>query len=183
MLAAAALGPTVSTQAAAAGPQQPGAGTADVRLLDLTARVPAAWASQPPSSSMRLAQFRVPGKAGSADAELIVFYFGQGQGGSAEANIARWQSQFSAPGGKPVTPSVQRFQVAGMPATTVELSGTYTRSVGMGAPGTPTPDQTLLAAVLETPKGNLFLQLHGPRATVAAHRAAFLTMVRGIKKP
>jgi hypothetical protein len=169
------------TQAALAG--SPAAqGTAEVRLLDLTARVPTAWASQPPSSSMRLAQFRVPGKPGSGDAELIVFYFGQGQGGSADANIARWQSQISDPGGRPVTPSVQRLKVDGMPATTVELTGTYTRSMGMGAPGTPAPDQTLLAAILETPKGSLFFQMHGPKATVAAHRAAFLTMVRGIKK-
>jgi len=101
--------------------------------------------------------------------------------GSAEANIARWQSQFSGPGGKPVTPTVQHFKVQGMPVTVAELSGTYARSLGVGPPAPPTPDQTLLAAVVETPRGNLTLELHGPRATVAANRASFLAMVRGIR--
>jgi hypothetical protein len=155
--------------------------TVALHLLDLTAQVPAAWESQPPSSSMRLAQYRVPGKAGSGGAELVVFYFGQGQGGSAEANIARWQSQFSSATGKPVTPSVQHFKVSGMPVTTAELTGSYARTMGMAPPGAPIPDQTLLATILETLKGNLFFQLHGPTATVAANREAFLTMIHGIK--
>jgi len=155
--------------------------TQTLRLLDLTADVPAAWESQPPSSSMRLAQYRVPGTAGPGEAELVVFYFGQGQGGSAEANIARWQSQFSSPSGNPVTPSIQHFKVSGMPATTAELTGSYARTLGMAPPGAPVPDQTLLAAILETPKGNLFFQLHGPKAIVAANRDAFLNMVRGIE--
>lgn len=74
------------------------------------------------------------------------------------------------------------FKVSGMPVTTAELTRTYAGSMGMGPPGAPAPDQTLLAAILETAKGNLFRQLPGPRATVAANRGAFLSMVRGIKK-
>ena len=132
---------------------------------------------------MRLAQFRVPGKVGSDDAELVVFYFGQGQGGSAEANISRWESQFSSATRRPVKASVQHFTVKAMPATTAELTGSYARTLGMAAPAAPVPDQTLLAAILETPKGNLFFQLHGPKALVAANREAFLSMVRGLKKP
>ena len=159
------------------------AGAANVRLLDLTAPVPGAWVAQPPASTMRLAQFRVPGKSGQDDAECVVFYFGEGQGGSAEANIARWQGQFSTSDGKAVKALVRHFKVSGLPVTTAELTGTYARSLGMGPSGAPAPDQTLLASVLETPKGNLFFQLHGPRATVAVNREAFLTMLRGIKKP
>ena len=119
------VGGTEQLLAATPPPANPqtGATTVTLRLLDLTAHVPAAWESQSPSSSMRLAQYRVPGTAGSGDAEFVVFYFGQGQGGSAEANITRWQSQFSSPSGKPVTPSVQHFNVSGMPATTAELTG------------------------------------------------------------
>lgn len=168
---------TSPTKSPTAGTQ-----TVSVSLLDLTARVPATWVSQQPSSTMRLAQFRVPGKAGSDDAELVVFYFGQGQGGSAEANIARWESQFSSATRKPIKAGVQHFKVKTMPVTTAELTGSYTRTLGM-TPGTPLPDQTLLAAILETPKGNLFFQLHGPNTLVAANREAFLTMIREIKKP
>jgi hypothetical protein len=114
-------------------------------------------------------------------AELVVFYFGAGEGGSTGANITRWQSQFSGPAGKPVQPTVQQLEVNGMPATIAELSGTYVRSLGMGSPAPSTPGQTLLAAVVETPRRNLTFELHGPRATVAANRASFLAMVRGIQ--
>jgi hypothetical protein len=130
---------------------------------------------------MRLAQFRVPSTSGSDEAEAVVFYFGQGQGGSVDANIARWQSQFSSPDGKPVTPTIQRFKVGDMPVTVAEFTGSYARSVGMGGGGSAKPDQTLLSAIVETPKGSLWIQLHGPRATVRANREAFLAMVRGLK--
>ena len=148
--------------------------------LRLKAPVPASWVSQPPASSMRLAQFRVPGQTGQEDAEVIFFYFGKGQGGSIEANIARWQSQFTSPDGKPVKATVQHHKVSGMPVTTVEFTGSYARGMGMGPAGAPTPDQMLLVAIVETPQGNLTIQLHGPRATGAANRDAFLAMVRGI---
>ncbi len=149
--------------------------------LHLTAPVPAGWISQPPTSSMRLAQFQIPGGSGQGDAEVIFFYFGEGQGGSVEANTARWQSQFTSPDGTAVKPNVGHLKVSGMPVTTVELTGTYARGMGMGPAGAPQPDQTLLVAVLETAQGNLHIQMHGPRATVAANREAFLAMVRGIK--
>jgi len=156
-------------------------GVVSVPLLDLTAPVPTSWVSQPPASSMRLAQFRVPDAGGFGDAEFVVFYFGPGQGGSVDANITRWESQFTAPNGKPVKAIVQHLTVSRMPVTTVELTGTYARGVGMGPAGAPTPDQTLLVAVLETPRGNLTLQLHGPHATVAANREALWILVQGIK--
>ncbi len=177
--------PAASLAGAALAKESPGTPTAGagsrVALLDWTAPVPHAWVSESPKTSMRLTQFQVPGVGGSGVAELVVFYFGAGEGGSAEANIARWQSQFSGPAGKPVQPTVQHFKVKGMPATIAELSGTYARSLGMGPPAPPTPDQTLLAAIVETPRGNLTFEFHGPRATVAANGAAFLAMVRGIR--
>ena len=156
--------------------------TTRVAVLDWTVPVPSVWASEPPRTRMRLAQFRVPGVEGAEAAELVVFFFGQGQGGSAEANIARWQSQFSGADGKaPVQPVVQRFTVKGMPTTIAELSGSYARSLGMGPPSPPKPDQTLLAAIVETPRGNVTFELHGARASVASNRTAFLAMVRGIQ--
>ncbi len=174
-----------SGRALAASPPTTGAprkgGVVSVPLLDLTGPVPASWVSQPPASSMRLAQFRVPGAAGSGDAEFVVFYFGPGQGGSVDANITRWESQFTAPDGKPVKAVVRHLTVSRMPVTTVELTGTYARGVGMGPAGAPTPDQTLLVAVLDTPRGNLTLQLHGPHATVGANQKGFWTLVQGIK--
>lgn len=156
-------------------------GTAQrVSLLRYTVPVPAQWQAQPPASNFRLAQFRVPAAPGAADGEVVVFHFGAGQGGSAAANIARWTSQFSGAAGQPVSPRAEAFTVGTLPATLVELSGSYARGVG-GVSGAPRPDQTLLAAVVEAPEGNVIFQMHGDRATVEANRRAFVEMVKGWK--
>ncbi|MEJ8837217.1 hypothetical protein [Ramlibacter sp. AN1133] len=151
-----------------------------VALLRYSVPVPAQWQPQPPASSFRLAQFRVPAASGAGDGEVVVFHFGAGQGGSAAANIARWTSQFAGPDGKPVSPRTEAFTTGGLPVTLVELAGTYARGVG-GINGAPRPDQKLLAAVVEAPEGNVIFQLHGDRATVDANRGAFVDMVRGWK--
>lgn len=151
-----------------------------IGLLRYSVPVPPHWQALQPASSFRLAQFRVPAAPGAAAAEGVVFHFGAGQGGSAAANIARWTSQFKGPDGQPVAPSAEAFSVAGLPVTLAELSGTYARAVG-GVDAAPKPGQMLLAAVVEAPEGNVIFQLHGDHATVAAHRAAFVAMVKGWK--
>ncbi|MFO1352072.1 MAG: hypothetical protein U1F68_15900 [Gammaproteobacteria bacterium] len=151
-----------------------------VKLGEVVAPVPSAWLAEQPSSSMRLAQFRIPA-ADTGDAELVVFYFGPGQGGTADANIARWRSQFSGAGGAPVTPTVHAYSVAGMAVTEVELQGNYARGVGVGPVGTAKADQTLLAAIVESPQGKLFVQLHGPTPTVTKQRDAFEHFVRDMR--
>jgi hypothetical protein len=84
---------------------------------------------------MRVAQFLVPATHEGGDAQFILYYFGQGQGGSVDDNIARWQSQFSSSDGASVTPRVEVLVVNGMPVTIAELTGTYARNVGMGQTG------------------------------------------------
>ena len=153
---------------------------AQFSALGFTAPVPATWQAQPPASNFRLAQYRVPGTAG--DAECVVFHFGKGQGGSVAANIERWRSQFIGADGKSVTPKTQALTVNGLPVTTVEFTGTYARGVGTGPQGEAKPNQTLLVAVIETEQGNVTVQLHGPRDTVAAQRKGFDTLVRGFRK-
>ena len=82
-----------------------GAGAAErVSLLRYSVPVPAHWQAQPPASSYRLAQFRVPAAPGATDGEVVVFHFGAGQGGSAAANIERWSSQFTGADRKRVSP-------------------------------------------------------------------------------
>lgn len=158
-----------------------GAGAAErVSFLRYSVPVAAHWQAQPPASNFRLAQFRVPAAPGASDGEVVVFHFGAGQGGSAAANIARWSSQFTGADGKPVSPKGEAFSVGALPATLVELSGSYARGVG-GINSAPKPQQMLLAAVVEAPEGNVIFQLHGDRATVEANRRAFVEMVKGWK--
>ena len=150
-------------------------------FLDYTAPVPADWEPLPPTSRFRAAQFRVPAAPGAAPAEAIVYYFGKGQGGTAAANAARWASQFKSADGKAVEPKIETLAAGGMPATIVELSGSYARGIGMAQGVEATPGQTLLAAVIESPQGNVTIQLHGDQATVEQGRAGFMAMVRGFR--
>jgi len=128
-----------------------------VTFFDLATAAPAQWRSVEPSSSMRLLQMSVPG-ANGADAEVVVFFFGAGQGGDVQANVERWRSQFTGADGGAVEVQIDRFEVADMPVTVAELSGTYTRAVG-GRQVEPLAGQTLVAAVVDTERGSLFVQL------------------------
>ena len=50
---------------------------------------------------MRAAQYTLPSvKPGDEAPELVVYFFGHGSGGTAEANIERWIGQMEQPGGK-----------------------------------------------------------------------------------
>jgi hypothetical protein len=151
-----------------------------VTFQGLTSEVPADWVSGEPSSSMRLLQLSVPSTEEGEAGQFVVYYFGPGQGGSLEANMERWKSQFSQSDGSPVEPVVTRLQSA-MPATLVELRGNYARGVGLGPSGDALPDRMLLAAVVETPGGNLYPQLHGPAELVAPQRQAFIAFIEAIR--
>jgi hypothetical protein len=151
-----------------------------VRVLDWLLPVPAGWTPQVPSSDMRVAQFTAGSKLGAAD--IAVFHFGLAGGGSVQDNIDRWASQFLDAAGKPVRPVVAKARASGMPVTWVALDGRYARGVGTGAQGPGAANQSLRVAVLETPAGNLFFQLWGDRAAVAAQEPAFRGAVSGLKR-
>src|SRR5437899_6158030 len=55
---------------------------------------PAGWESVEVTSSMRKAQFKVPGPDRKQSAEVVFFYFGEGNGGGTKANVDRWIGQF-----------------------------------------------------------------------------------------
>jgi len=148
-------------------------------LLDYEAVVPPSWVARPAISSMRLVEFDVPRTDGT-HAEVVVYYFGLGQGGSADANIARWRAQFTGPDGSEVTPHVMAVDGTPFTTTIAEFEGAYARGVGMGGAES-VPDQGLVAAVVETPKGNLFFQLFGDQAAVQATREDFLELVTSVR--
>ncbi len=140
--------------------------------------VPPAWASEPVTSSMRKAQFKLPRAAGDAeDGQLIVFYFGKNQGGGTGQNIDRWKAMFSTRDGQPVPDdqvTVRTLTVRGLSVTTLDISGNYRdpmmshgQSAAAGSPS------RMLAAVIETPEGPWFYKAVGPPATMESHRAAF----------
>jgi hypothetical protein len=143
---------------------------------------PAGWVSETPSSSMRRAQYKVPGAAG--DGECVVFYFGPGQGGDPKSNAERWADQFSSADGSPAAGSMKtsEIEVGGLKVFMVEVAGTYNGGMTMtAAPATPKPGYRLLGAVAPGPDANWYFKFTGPDATVNAQRAAFESMVKSLK--
>jgi hypothetical protein len=144
----------------------------------LTWTAPATWKVDAPRP-MRAATYKMPAAKGDGeDGECAVFYFGQGQGGSVEANVQRWVGQFE--GAK--APATKKEKVSGVEVTTLELEGTYTGGGGPMGPKVTKPGFRLLGAIAEGPEGAVFFKLTGPSKTVEQARAEFQKMVKGIKK-
>jgi hypothetical protein len=131
-------------------------------------RRPQAWTSSEPRSSMRLAQFEIPG---DPPAEVAVFWFGEGGGGGVEANLERWKGQMKSD----AEPTRTSFEPAdGIRVTLLDARGTYSAETMPGS-GTRTEiaDSRMLAAVIECPGGPIFVKGVGHRATMDAGSADF----------
>ncbi len=129
----------------------------------LSYRVPADWTSEEPTTSMRAAQYKIPVGKDEQSPELVLFYFGEGQGGGAAANIDRWISQFEQPDGKPSADKAKRETktVGQFKVMTVRLNGTYAGS--MMGDAKPEPNSRMWAAVVEGKGGPWFFKAVGPQ--------------------
>jgi hypothetical protein len=119
---------------------------------------------------MRVAEFVVPKAPGDAEnGELIVYYFG-GSGGSVDANLQRWTSQFQSTKEPVRTTST----VNGLKLTSLDVSGTYVAEVRPGSTERYNkPGFRMRATVVETAHGPYFIKLTGPAATIDQAGAAF----------
>jgi hypothetical protein len=157
---------------------------ATAQKSELKFKVPAGWVEEERTSSMRVAQYKLPRAPGDTeDASLVLYYFGQGQGGSTDTNVKRWISQMKKADGTAVTiATVADFEANRLKVTTVDVSGTY---VAETAPGSGTfhnkPSYRMRAAVVETPNGSYFVKLVGPEKTVAQWNDSFLSYVNSFE--
>jgi len=153
-----------------------------IGFLNLEAPMPDDWVQQKPTNPMRLAQCRIPAAQDAAPGELVVYYFGRTHA-TLDANIARWRSQFFGPEGRPVEPAITTLSVGDIPVTLVEFHGGYARGIGLGPSENVNPGQIMIIAVVDAAaQGLVYVQMHGPSATISENRAAFKQLVRGIHK-
>jgi hypothetical protein len=152
----------------------------EVALLDYHAPVPGGWTSRPPSSSSRLAEFVVPATV-AGTAEVVVFFFGPKQKPNVDANLTRWRGQFSNPDSSPVAQVVTRDSSGAFPLTFAEYRGTYRRGIGAGSADSVKAGQALIASIVETQKGVMFVQLFGTATRVDAEKDTFTRFVKGIR--
>ena len=149
----------------------------------LTWTAPPEWNAQG-ERPMRAATYRIlAAKGDSESAELAVFYVGESSGGGVDANVKRWIEQFQKADGSSAAKDakVKKEKIAGLPATAVEVKGTYMGGSMMG-PSAPKPGYRLLGAIVEGPGGNVFFKLTGPDKTVTAAEKPFRKLLDGLKK-
>ncbi|HKR23147.1 MAG TPA: hypothetical protein VJS17_11160 [Pyrinomonadaceae bacterium] len=146
-------------------------------------KVPAGWVEEERSSTMRVAQYKLPRITGDTeDGSLVLYYFGKGQGGSTAANIDRWASQMQQADGTKAKLTEESFTANGLKITAVDAGGTY---VAETSPGSGTfqnkPGYRLRAAVVETPNGSYFVKFVGPEKTVAHWNEAFVNYLKSFE--
>jgi hypothetical protein len=139
---------------------------------------PEGWANEG-SRPMRAATYRIAPAAGDkASAECGVYFFGAGQGGTVEANLERWKSQFKDPNGKVAPAQIARRTIHGLAITTIDTAGEYSGMGGpMAASSSTVPGYRLLGAIVTASGGNIFIKLTGPAKTIAANQQKFEQML------
>ena len=129
------------------------------KVAERTFEVPSTWTAVTPSSKMRKAQF----KAGKV--EIVVFFFGTGSGGSAEANVNRWIGQFKEPKEK-LSSKIEKKKIKTATITTVSAKGTYMSGSPFGQK-TPMPNYAMRGTIIECKGGPIFIKMTGPSVDVS----------------
>jgi hypothetical protein len=157
----------------------PGAdGRYDFKVLSM--KFPEDWTPEPPSSSMRIAQFALPSPDGAqGEAVATVFFFPPGQGGSAQANIDRWIGQVAQPdGGSSRDKAIlSKKQVENIEISTLDVSGAIAASMM----GQPQEGSRMLAVIAATPSGSIVVKAVGPESSIASQTEAFAQMIESIR--
>jgi hypothetical protein len=150
-----------------------------VVLLGLAYDVPKDWRAVETSSGMRLAQWSYGAKS-----EIVIFYFGEGQGGSIEANLDRWYGQFQQPDGGSTREraNVTKSKAGQLSITRADVEGTYVAAVRPGAAERHNePGYRMIAAVVEGPSGPWFIRFLGPAREISAGETAFDGFLSGLR--
>jgi len=150
---------------------------------ELTYQIPESWQEERPSSSMRKAQYRLPGVDGAEEAEMAVFVF-PGSGGGVQANIDRWIGQFIQPDGSSSIDltEIKKIESNGLQTTIIYVTGTHLKGSMMGGPTTELKNYAMVAAIVETNTDPWFFKTIGPQATIDHWRGEIEKFARTIKQ-
>ena len=163
------------------------AGTAGLKadtftMAGMKSEVPEGWKAGKPSSSMRLAQFEVPGEKGAA--EVVVFRF-PGGSGTVEQNFVRQQKKFEpGKGDKKLDVEKSKVMVGELKADMQAINGTFLSKFPPFAPNakvTRKPEHTQLYVVFKGTDGEYYVWLMGPTKTVDANKEAFVDWLKNFK--
>lgn len=138
---------------------------------------PSRWMNEI-AGSMRYATYIVPSSTPRQTAECAVYYFGPGKGGGVDANLERWIGEFEQLEKHDVTTR----EVRGMKISEVLASGAYAAHGMQGDGEALHANFSLLGAIVEGPRGDVFFKLTGPSSTVEGARKDFESMMSSLEK-
>jgi hypothetical protein len=168
---------TAAQSSTTAAPSSNSSAQSQNRAGELRYKVPDGWVVEKSTSNMRVAQYKLPKISGDTDdALLVLYYFGQGQGGTPQANIDRWIDQMKQPDGSSSKDKAktEAITVNGLQVTTVDVLGNYSGGMAQdSAPKDSIAIYRLRAAIIDTPKGSYFVKLTGPEKTVGNWEQAY----------
>jgi hypothetical protein len=141
-------------------------------------RAPSNWAMLEPSSAMRKAEYTLKGPGG--DGNFIVFFFGKGEGGGADANLERWIAQMEGPNGGPAPSTRSEMTVNNVSIKSVTVTGTLLPSTMSGIMEKRS-GYKMLGSVVEGPGGPWFLKATGPAATIDAEHMNYSAMLSALR--
>lgn len=135
---------------------------------------PSSWQASRPGSSMRLAEYLIPGAPEAG--VLSIFHFPNG-GGGVDANLKRWIGQFT---GGPEAKTAEKT-VNGLTVHTVDAAGEYNPGMaGAGAP--PKTNFRMLGAIIDINGGLFVFKLIGPKDVVAGEEANWNSFIDSFSK-
>lgn len=147
-------------------------------------QVPDTWKTKAVRSRILEREFVIPKQTGDAqDGRLTMMR----SGGSIQANVTRWMGQFTQPDGSDTKDAakVTEMKVNGQDAVVVNISGTFSESMGGGpfAPGKTVKRENyqMLGGIVQTKAaGQYFFKLYGPKKTIAAAEKDFKKMIESV---
>jgi hypothetical protein len=157
----------------------------EVEIDGLKSKVPETWKAVDTNSQFRAAQFSIPKAEGDErDGELVVYFFGKGQGGGVDANVKRWQQQIKPPEGKKIEDVMKKdsFKVGDVQVTEIELQGTYQApAFAANQKSEKIANARMIGVVFESPNGPYYFKLVGPAKTVEANKKGFDEWLKNFK--
>jgi hypothetical protein len=143
----------------------------EVKIKDLTLKVPATWKQQPPANRLRLAQFEIPLADGDKEKPLLVV--SSFSGGGLAQNIPRWKSEFRGE----IKMTLGQGESPQGKYVIAALTGTHT-GPGFRPRKKPLENGSVVTLIV-MPKGKpyFYLKVTGPGKSVAAAAKALRTAI------
>jgi hypothetical protein len=150
------------------------------KIGNLQARKVDSWSRETPSSSMRVAQYKLDYVRGNG--QLVVF---SGIGGSPDENIQRWYKQFKSESSLPIAETSSNWEIVAsqLEIKFVYFEGTFMKSdMRMNSVTEELKDYALLAAIISGANEPYYFKMTGPSSLIKSQKSLFESFIQSIQK-